>query len=109
MPILDNGELSPEKIKAKQQHEATLKKLHQAFNKGATRITDLAKRKLAEIPESNKQARNAAHQEQKEALDQRLVEYSAEVSKANRVFMTTIEHLDKKKDDGMLKDLMSEL
>lgn len=103
--VEDNS--SPKKKKAARKHKEKLATLREAFDAERKRITEATKKELARYPESATDKRAAILAEEQKALDKILAELSAEINKANHEFLTTLEELEKDRDEKELKSLLS--
>lgn len=81
-----------------EQHQTFLERLQAAFNRRCDEIGAETKKKLAEIGETDEEARQRAMAEEKELLDKTLSELKFAINKSNSNAMKKLEEIQERLD-----------
>lgn len=95
--------------KAIDDQRAYLMQVQTDFNKICDEAKKTAQEKLKQIPDGNKEAREAVLVEQKEALDKGLHDLKVAIEVSTRSTMKALEAIVKEKEKSVLADLEKQI
>ena len=87
------------------QQRDYLAKLQEAFNKHCDEITSQANEKLDAIPDADKEGKAKVLAEQKQQLDQALVQFKSEVTHSMGVTRKKLEEIQSQRENNLISDL----
>lgn len=104
MPTIN--ELYTQTINAQRDY---LAKLQDAFNKRCDEIAAATDAKLKTVPETDAEGKKKIFEEQKQLLDQTLVELKNEVNRSGNETRKKLEELSSKRDENILSNLENDM